>query len=192
MAKGVSSSATGFGIDVTNLKDLARDLRKADPALAKAMLRRVKDAGDLVAAEAKTRADAITTGNQPASGPPHGTISSSIKVQRRGVSVSVVAGGAKAPHAAAIENNGKGHVRHPIFEVATSKGGGGRTLVSHSKKHPERVQKAGLSRAGGVTGFTDKNSPPAYLAPSLTAKEDELVEAIAKAVDDTLADLGFK
>ena len=72
-----------------------------------------------------------------------------VRVSPRGLSGSVSAGSSAAPDAAPIENRGKGHVRHPVF-----------------------VPRANLPGPPG--SWTDKNSPPAYLAPALQSKTEEL------------------
>jgi len=177
-----STANANVYVDTTGLKDLARDLRRASPELSKGFRSKMKVAAEIVKTEAATRASFSRR------------IPSSLRVSvtGNGATVKVAAGGARAPDAAAIENRGKGFVRHPVFEVAVAKGGGGRTLVSHSKKHPELVSKAGQSRSGGVAPWTAKNSHPAYLSPALEAKEEEITTAIAAVVDETFGEIGFR
>jgi len=91
-------------IDVSQLKKLATDLRRASPQLAKDFLTQLGRAGDVVALAAKEKADFSTR------------IPATIKVRRRGTRVRVQAGGETAPHAAAFEHDGYGgSFRHPVF-----------------------------------------------------------------------------
>lgn len=91
-------------LDVSELKDLARDVRRVSPALAKEFLKDLGRSGEIVAQKARSNASFSTR------------IPGTVKVRRRGVSVRVQAGGDKAPHAAAFEHGGKtGQFRHPVF-----------------------------------------------------------------------------
>lgn len=91
-------------IDVSDLKDLARDLRRVDPVLQKQFLKALGRTGEIVATRARQNASFSTR------------IPGSIKVRRRGVRVRVQAGGDAAPEAAPLENRGKqGTFRHPLF-----------------------------------------------------------------------------
>ena len=182
MPKGESTSSADVYVDTRELKDLARDLRKASPELAKGFRTKMKAAGEVVKTEAMARASFSRRI------PP----SLRVSVTGNGTTVKVVAGGARAANAAAIENRGEGFVRHPVFEVGASKGGGGRTLLSHSKRHPELVTPAGQSRSGGVAPWTSKNSHPAFLAPALEAKSEEVTEGISAVVDETFGEIGFR
>lgn len=94
----------GFELDATELKTFARNLRAADPVVARHFGNAMKGAGELVATEARRRADFSSR------------IPSSIRVRRSGVNVTVIAGGAAAPHAAALDHGGEpGSFRHPVF-----------------------------------------------------------------------------
>src|SRR5438105_3625133 len=91
-------------IDVSQLKKLATDLRRASPLLAKSFLAELGRAGDVVAQSAKEKASFSSR------------ISGTIKVRRRGVAVRVQAGGDAAPDAAPFEHGGVGgSFRHPVF-----------------------------------------------------------------------------
>lgn len=91
-------------IDVTELQDLSKDLRRLSPSLQKGFLKQLGATGEVVAREARSNAGFSTR------------IPASVKVRRRGVQVRVQAGGAKAPHAAALEHGGlAGQFRHPVF-----------------------------------------------------------------------------
>lgn len=91
-------------IDVSELKDLARDLRRINPVLSRGFLKSLGKAGDVVAVKARSNASFSTR------------IPKTIKVRRRGVSVRVQAGGPSAPHAAPFEHGGTpGTFRHPVF-----------------------------------------------------------------------------
>lgn len=95
---------TDLSIDVSQLKKLSADLRRVSPALQKDFLKGLGLAGDVVASAAKSKASFSTR------------IPGTIKVRRRGVRVSVVAGGANAPHAGPLDNRGNaGSFRHPVF-----------------------------------------------------------------------------
>ncbi len=91
-------------IDTSQLASLAKDLRKAAPAVSKSFNAGLKAAGDIVAEEARNRASFSSR------------IPGSIKVRRAGVKVKVVAGGPGAEDAAPYEHGGKpGTFRHPVF-----------------------------------------------------------------------------
>jgi hypothetical protein len=140
-AKAPRASRSGVAIvaDTAQLSRLARDLRIAAPEAWKACRVSLRAMGRLVADDAKERASFSSR------------IPGSIRVRvTSGGNVKVVAGGAKAPDAAAIENQGRGHVRHPVF--------------------------------GDREVWTDKNSPPAFLAPALDAHREEVMKGIEDAV----------
>lgn len=100
-----SSSVASVQIDVTPLKRLAADLRAAAPAAAKELRLGLKAAAQIVAEAAKVEAP-----NTKEPIPP------TIAVRTAGVSVKVIAGGVKAPAAAAFENQGQpGRFWHPVF-----------------------------------------------------------------------------
>lgn len=108
---------TELSIDVSQLKPLARDLRRAEPLLAKNFLTSLGKAGDVVAQSARQKADFSTR------------IPGTVKVRRRGVAVRVQAGGNLAPGAAAIDNRGRtGTFRHPVF--------GNRNVWVSQQAHP--------------------------------------------------------
>jgi hypothetical protein len=73
-------------VDAAELKAFARNLRKAEPVIAKHFGTALKAAGEIVAAEARHLADFSTR------------IPGSIKVRRTGAKVTITAGGAAAPH----------------------------------------------------------------------------------------------
>jgi hypothetical protein len=100
-----SKSAASFVIDTSQLKDIGKRLRAADPALAKQLRIRLHGVGDIVAAEAEARSHWSTR------------IPESIKVRVSGFSVKIVANATgKAPDAAPFENKGvAGSFRHPVF-----------------------------------------------------------------------------
>jgi len=150
-----SMSGTPLSVDVSELKAFAKDLRAADKQLAKAMQLRLRKAGELVADEARRRSSFSRR------------IPASIKVRVSGVTVKVVAGGSQAELAAAVENHGRGYVRHPVF-----------------------VPKSQLPGPPGR--WTNKNSHPAFLAPALEAKQEQVVEMVAAAVDETLREAKFR
>lgn len=108
---------TNLTVDVSQLKTFARDLRRADPILAKNFLTGMARSGDIVALAAKRNAAFSTR------------IPASIKVRRRGLAVRVQAGGDKAPDAAPFEHGGlAGTFRHPVF--------GNRNVWVTQRAHP--------------------------------------------------------
>ncbi len=91
-------------IDVSELRQLSTALKKVEPKLQKQFFKDLNAGGQIVAARAKANASFSSR------------IPKTIKVRRRGVSVSVVAGGPGAPDAAPFENRGEsGTFRHPVF-----------------------------------------------------------------------------
>lgn len=102
---GTSKSKAGFRIDTSELKGVAKQLRAADPALAKQLQLRLRGMGDIVAEEAEARAHFSTR------------IPGSIKVRVSGFTVKIVANtNGLADDAAPLENNGAdGMFRHPVF-----------------------------------------------------------------------------
>lgn len=93
-----------LSINVSSLKSLFTDLRRAGPILVKEFTTNLEKAGDLV----ETRAKAYAAFSD--------RIPRSIAMKRRGAVITVQAGNANAPHAAALENQGViGNFRHPVF-----------------------------------------------------------------------------
>jgi hypothetical protein len=90
----------------------------------------------------------------------------SLKVRVTGLGTTVKVVGT-SPNAAPIENGGRGMVRHPTF-----------------------VKEADLPGPAG--SWTSKNSHPAYLAPALDAKSDEIEVLVDAAIERALAKMGFK
>lgn len=105
--KTASSSQSGasFVIDTSQLKEIGKRLRAANPVLAKQLRLRLRALGQEVADEAKEQADWSTR------------IPGSIRVRVSGFSVKVVANAdGTAPDAAPYEHNGvAGPFRHPVF-----------------------------------------------------------------------------
>jgi hypothetical protein len=112
----VSKSAANVNVDVSQLRQLAKDLRKADPDLGVKLRLRMRGVGGIVADTAQEMASYSTR------------IPGSIKVRVSGFTVKVVAGGPGAGDAAPIENRGKGFVRHPVF--------GNRNVWTAKNSHP--------------------------------------------------------
>jgi hypothetical protein len=100
-----SSSKTGIPVvvDTSQLSRLAKDLRLAAPEVWKAYRVTVRKLAQPLLAGMQRRASYST--RIPASG--------KIRVTSGG-NVKIVFGGDAAPNAAAIENRGRGFVRHPI------------------------------------------------------------------------------
>jgi hypothetical protein len=90
-------------VDTKDLSRLARDLAKASPEAWAACRTSMRMAVAPIAEEARVRAAFSSR------------IEYTIKVRTGRGNVKIVAGGEAAPNAAAIENRGKGHVRHPVY-----------------------------------------------------------------------------
>ena len=91
-------------IDTSELKDLARGLKAINPIFYRKLNERLKEAGKLVAEEAKVNASWSTK------------IPRTIHVSASMSSVSVTAGGKRAPGARPLEHEGRqGNFRHPVF-----------------------------------------------------------------------------
>ncbi len=99
-----SQSGVSIVCDTSSLARLARDLRRASPDAWKAYRVSVRAMAQVVLDDARSRA-AFST-RIPQSG--------RIRITSGG-NVKVVFGGDLAPDAAAIENKGRGFVRHPVF-----------------------------------------------------------------------------
>jgi len=130
--KSPHASRSGVSIvaDTRALSRLAMDLRAAAPLAWAACRVGLREAGEVVAADARERASFSTR------------IPASIKVRAARGNVKVVAGGDAAPDAAPIENRGKGSVRHPVFgnrEVWTSKNSPPAFLSPAFDAHREQV-----------------------------------------------------
>lgn len=110
------------GVDARDLTNLYRDLDAAGKDIAAALLADVKAAAQPVLDDATAAASQAST-----------RIPGSMRLVSRGgrghVSVSIRAGGKKAPNAAAFENGGKaGTFRHPVF--------GNRSVWVEQEAHP--------------------------------------------------------
>lgn len=100
----------GLGIDTTDFARLAKDLRAAEPALAKELAVRLRAPGEIIASDARGRAESASQ-----------TIPPSIKVRVSGATVAVVAGGNGIPLAGLMELGNKNSAGgattfgHPVF-----------------------------------------------------------------------------
>lgn len=91
-------------VDTRAFGRFARALKQTEPELAKGLRTALRAAGELVASDARERASYSRR------------IPGSIRVRTTGLTVSVVAGGAKAPNAGPLEHGGReGTFRHPVF-----------------------------------------------------------------------------
>lgn len=91
-------------IDARSIARASREIRRASPEAWKALRVRLREIGEVVAADARSDADYSTR------------IPGSVKVRvTGGGNVKVVMGGDAAPNAVPIENKGRGFVRHPTF-----------------------------------------------------------------------------
>ena len=98
-------------------------MRRAAPEVAKDLKGSLRRAGEIVAADARSRAGFSSR------------IPGTVKVRVSGPSVSVVAGGSGAPGAAPLENRGRsGTFRHPVF--------GNRDVWVAQEAHPFLVPAA--------------------------------------------------
>ena len=94
-----------FVIDAASIKAFSARCRTVDRDIALAFNRSLDPAGDIVADEAVRLIAPFSK-----------RIPGRIKRRRSGTRVRVIAGGDKAPHAAALDNRGKnGTFRHRVF-----------------------------------------------------------------------------
>lgn len=136
-------------IDTKQFSALTRGIRATGKAGALAVRGALRDSAELVKANAAARADFSSR------------IPGSLKARATSVNFKVSAGGDAAPNAAAIENKGKGFVRHPTY--------------SPRPGVPEKV------------GWTEKNSHPAFLSPALEEETDAILELIADRYEAAIA-----
>ena len=129
-----SKSGLNIVVDTRSLARLARDLRKAAPDAWKAYRTSVRAVAEVVLEDAKQRASFSSR------------IPQSMKIRvTAGGNVKIVAGGDAAPDAAAIENRGRGFVRHPVFgnrEKWTAKGSHAAFLAPALDAHRDEVAQA--------------------------------------------------
>ncbi len=93
-----------IAVRAEGLKAFAKDIRTADRKMARRMGKRLKEAGDLVAKDARRRAAWSSR------------IPATIKVTGGSTSVSVKAGGPTAPHAEPYQGpSGRAQFRHPVY-----------------------------------------------------------------------------
>ena len=146
-----NAASTGQPIvaDTRQLSRLARDIRAASPAAWKACRVALRASGQTILDTAK--ANASYSSRIPGSGK---------VVVTAGGNIKVTFGGESAPDAAAIENKGKGFVRHPTFSP-----------------RPGVDEKV---------GWTSARSHPAFLGPALDAHREEIAAAIIAAVGDAV------
>lgn len=121
-------AATSYGsiieIDVAALREAAAQMRATIPAAHAAAKKALEAGGEMVA---KTAAANASYSDR---------IPGSLRVTVSGtLLVKVYAGGDAATDAAAIENRGKGFVRHPVF--------GNRAAFTDKNSHPAFLQPAG-------------------------------------------------
>ena len=97
-------STAEFRVDTRAFLRFSKALRKAQPELAKNLRKKLRAAGEEIAEIARQNASWSTT------------IPGSIKVRTSGPFVKIIAGGAKAQGARALEHRGRtGTFRHPVF-----------------------------------------------------------------------------
>lgn len=131
-----------FHIEVGDLRKLMADIRKVDKEIPRELTNGLRDGAKIIAEEAKKRASFSKR------------IPRTIRAAASGSKATVKAGGKRAPHAAALENNGKaGTFRHPVY--------GNRDVWVDQQSHP-------------------------YLAPAAEAKEGEVADVVAAAVDKAI------
>ncbi len=109
----MATELTSFGIDLSNLKTFAEQLKKLEPRLARRLRDNLAEAGETVAERARGLAAEHSTSIPP-----------TIKTRVRGVNVYVSAGSAAVPLAGLYEvgnasgrrvRSGSGTFRHPVF-----------------------------------------------------------------------------
>lgn len=99
----------GVGVITRDFSVFAKALKIAAPELRKQLTVNLRAVGEVVAAEARSRASQYSV-----------TVPDSIKVRVSGATVSVVAGGSGVPMASLLELGNKGSreeamFRHPVF-----------------------------------------------------------------------------
>lgn len=102
-------STGGVGIDVTEFKNVSKALRKASTRMPLSLRKKLKDAGEIVAEEARHRSSEHST-----------TIPGSIKVTTAGATIAIKAGGPGVPMAGLYEigntrGSNNGYFRAPLF-----------------------------------------------------------------------------
>jgi hypothetical protein len=91
-------------IDTSSFAKFARDLKRAEPRLAKSLRTNMKAAGEIVAEDARQRAGFSSR------------IPQNIKVGVAGSRIRVYVSAKKAPEARPLEHGGReGSFRHPVF-----------------------------------------------------------------------------
>lgn len=112
MARHTTTERTGKAIDTRAYRDAAKALRQGAKHLNRELRKELRAAGEIMAVEARKVA-----------GEHSETIPPTIKVRVAGATVSVQAGGAKAPIAGLFELGNKGRAsrgktfRHPVFNT---------------------------------------------------------------------------
>jgi len=114
MPRTVTARTGGRGIDVSDFRDMVRDLRRARPELNKSLRRRLRRAGLIVAATAREIAAQHSERIPP-----------TIKVRVAGATVSIVGGSEDAPIGPLFElgntsrksaaASARGVFRHPVY-----------------------------------------------------------------------------
>lgn len=141
-------------VNTAQLKDLSRALKKAAPELGRefdAGLLKIGIEAAIVAQRMVAPFDAQT-----------GRIQRSIRARRLTRAVSIQAGGAGAPHAAAFEHRGRpGIFRHPVF----------RTAQNPNTWAPQRAHP--------------------YLHPAAEAQIAHAGPEVSRLVDETMRKAGF-
>lgn len=133
--RGASTTGIPIVVDVSALRNLARDLRRVAPEAYKELQAEMKVAGEKVAADARERVSYSPR------------IQASIRVRTSPGNFKVQAGGDSAPDAAPIENGGKGFVRHPVF--------GDREAWTSKNSHPAFLAPALEANAPAVAEAVD-------------------------------------
>ena len=165
MPKGIVASESGefLVIDASDLSKLAASLRNVNPAAGRAMRKRLRAAGEVVAEGARRNVLGIPTHS---GGQDLAAIASSIKVQASGVGVKVTAG------AGVYDAHGRGaFVLTGLLEYGGK--GDGRGPWSHP--------------LFGQTGTSYPESPHPYLKPALEEAWPVVSEEVVMALDEGLS-----
>jgi hypothetical protein len=148
----------GIGLDTSEFRKLAKDLRAAKSPLVKVLRENLRAAGEIVAADARIRAEHASR-----------TIPPSIKVRVASTTVAVVAGGEGVPLAG-------------LMELGNAKQRGGDTF-----RAPNFPPKGSRGQAAfRLHGGHDQPMHP-YLGPAGLAHEGEFEKAAVDAVDSVMA-----
>lgn len=184
------TARTGFGIDTRDFHDVAVALRKAAPTVSRNLRRNLREAGLIVAADAKKNAEQFSESIPP-----------TIKVRTRGATVWVQAGGAAAQAQVArqmfstgygtpasdaaqkrLEKQAQGVVIAGLFELGNT---GGSKSASASESGRFRHPVFGSDK------WVDQPMHP-FLAPAAEKNAAVIEERVVGALDEATRIIVFE